>query len=88
MLGMQTAESILRDRQEATRKNTMGIIASNKRRDNTAAATSEKAAFDVAAAFTSFAKAKFGEGGQDGENLDAERSSQDDTAAMEHQQHL
>ena len=50
MLGMQTAESILRDRQDATRKNTMGIIASNKKRDNTAAATSDKADFDVAAA--------------------------------------
>tara|TARA_R110000772_G_scaffold135378_1_gene243987 strand:- start:74 stop:1084 length:1011 start_codon:yes stop_codon:yes gene_type:complete len=83
MLGMQTAESILRDRQDATRKNTMGIIASNKKRDNTAAATSEKAAFDVAAAFTSFAKAKFSEGGQDSANLDIVRGAQDDTAAMQ-----
>ena len=82
MFGMQTAESILKDRQDATRKNTLGIIASNKARDNSAAATSEKAAFDVASALTSFAIGKFGKGSEDAGNLEAVRGAQDDSAGM------
>ena len=77
MLGMQTAESILRDRQDATRKNTMGILSQAKRGKN----TEEQIAVDIGSILANIAIAQ--SKGGDAANLDAVRSSQADTAAME-----
>ena len=77
MLGMQTAESILRDRQDATRKNTMGILSQAKRGKN----TEEQIGVDVGSILANMAIGAFTDG--DASGLGAVRESEANTANIQ-----
>ena len=77
MLGMQTAESILKDRQEATRKNTMGILAQAKRGKN----TEEQIGVDIGSILANLALGAFTEG--DASKLNAVRESEATTGNIQ-----